>query len=741
MKTFSNQKKSFAKQQNVLSANNDIDTYTRTIYPRTVDTSKQNIYALNTGMTLTNDLQKTAYLNTNDFRTSDAHSPPTGQFGLTTLRTESMFQNNDFTQQNPLFTQLTGYTRQYPRYYTQYPGYGYSTPSYPGQYLGYTQTYQVYGNQQAGYIQQNAKPLVDTSSRSAALLTDNDIERARTNTSQHIQFKTHSLTRVTQKPFQYQQFLSPGFTRYNVLMQNSLNQVADRKQVLNWSRFFSTARNKNVLTNRNFPKKLIKTSFMQNVSKPFLSHVNSTLLMKEIISIDKQLQDEVTLMQQNDMLKHLIITSHRSPNPEAFQKLSSRSSINRGVIPENKRFLDIGQNGIKDILDIKYAQLEDKLLSDIKRRQALLQTLEQETLEMHYKAIMTKPTVKPTLMSTPITVSELGDFFDKMDEPQKIWNAPNITAKNESVVPEDTLDFFPPDVKTKKRSFPEILVKDDSKREDNFGSEKRLSLVKNRLLIKDRDYVSRVRDNLIIVDLDKVKKPILLKTNISNNKYQTDNGNKNSLNSQLHKLNSRVLSIVTNKNSDTTENAVKRTLKQNKLANVSVVASNQPVGISKVNLNASTFLNNQANELLEINNTFWKTFHKHSVTPFLWLSKRKPESIYTNIHRNGSSKFGNPVLLKNLNLIENSIKKDSLLGSKNNIREQFSRNILFKNKFYNDVIRSSMKRKLLHDTITKANSRLNNKALMNTPRPALITRRLFQITDITHGINNWNNVD
>ena len=742
MKTFSSQKKNFATQQSLLSAKNDISTNTRTIYPRTVDTNKQNIYALNTGMTLTNNFQKTAYLNTNVFRTSDVHSPPTGQFGLTTLQTESMFQNNDFTQQNPLFTQLTGYTRQYPSYYTQYPGYAYSTPSYPGQYLGYPQTYQDYGNQQVGYIQQNAKSLVDTTGRSAPLLTNKDIKRARTNTSQHIQFNTHSLTRVTQKPFQYQQFLSPGFTRYNAQMRHSLNQVADRKQVLNWSRFFSTAQNKNVLTNRKFAKRLIKAGFIQNVSKPFLSHVNSSFLMKEIISIDKQLKDEVTLLQQRDMLKHLSITNHRSLNPEAFQKLSSRSSINRGVISENKRFSDIGQNGIKDILDIKYAQLEDKLLSDIKRRQALLQTLEQETLEMHYKAIMTKPTVKPILMSTPITISELGDFFDKMDEPQKMWNAPNNTAKNESLVPEDTLDFFAPDLKTEKRSFPEILVGGDSKREDKFGSEKRISLVKNRLLTKDRDYVSRVRNNLIVLDLDEVKKSILLKTNSSNNKYQTDTGNKNSLKNQLYKLNSRVLPIVTNRTYDTTDNALKRTLKRNKLANVSVVASHPSVAISKVNLNTSTFLNNQPNQILEGNNTFWRTFPNHFLTPSLWISRLKPESIYANIYRNGLSKFGNPALLKNLNLRENSIDNNkSRLDSKNNMREQFSRNILFKNKFYDDVIRSSMKKKLLHDAVQNPNSRFNNKALRNTPRPGLVTRRLFKITDITHGINNRNNLD
>ena len=741
MKTFSNQKRNFATQQNLLSTKNDIATNTRTIYPRTVDTNKQNIYPLNTGMTLTNNFQKTAYLNTNDFRTFDVHSSPTGQFGLTTLQPGSMFQNNDFTQQNPLFTQLTGYTRQYPSYYTQYPGYAYSTPSHPGKYLSYPQTYQVYGNQQAGYIQQNAKAIVDTTGRSVALLTNKDIERALTNNSQHIQFNTHSLTRVTQKPFQYQQFLSPGFTRYNAQVQSSLNEVVDRKQVLNWSRFFTTAPNKNVFTNRKFAKKLIKASLIKNASKPFLSHVNSTLLMKEIISIDKQLKDEVTLLQQNDMLKHLSITSHRSLNPEAFQKISSRSSINRGAISENKRFSDIGQNGIKDILDIKYAQLEDKLLSDIKRRQALLQTLEQETLEMHYKTIMNKPTVKPTLMSTPITISELGDFFDKMDETQKIWNAPNNTAKNESVLPEDNLDFFAPDLKTEKRSFPESLVGGDSKREDKFGSEKRISLVKNRLLIKDRDCFSRVRNNLIILDVDKVKKSILLTNSSSNNKYQTGTGNKNSIKKHLYKLNSRVLPIVTNRNYDTIENAVKRTLKRNKLSNVSVVALHPSVGISKVNLNRRRFLKNQPDQILEKNNAFWKTFPNHSLTPSLWISQRKPKSIYVNIYRNGLSKLGNPVLLKNLNLIENSIDKESWLDSKNNMREQFPRNILFKNKFYNDVIRSSMKKKLLQDTVENPNSRFNNKALRNTPSPALITRRRFKITDITHGIKNWNNVD
>lgn len=52
-----------------------------------------------------------------------------------------------------------------------------------------------------------------------------------------------------------------------------------------------------------------------------------------------------------------------------------------------------------------------------------------------------------------------------------------------------------------------------------------------------------------------------------------------------------------------------------------------------------------------------------------------------------------------------------------------------------------MKKKLLQDTVENPNSRFNNKALRNTPSPALITRRRFKITDITHGIKNWNNVD
>ena len=161
-------------------------------------------------------------------------------------------------------------------------------------------------------------------------------------------------------------------------------------------------------------------NIQQNMPQVAVANAYNPTASSELQQINAELKDDVSLLNAKGSGPVLTLNDYDSLAPQLIENIAARSKIDITQIKTDKNMKTkqessseesdaskraiTNSNAPKDILDIKYSQLEDKLMNDIRRRQAVLQKLEQESITRHY----TKP--------DPIPVEKLGDIFQRISQ-------------------------------------------------------------------------------------------------------------------------------------------------------------------------------------------------------------------------------------------------------------------------------------------------------------------------------------
>ncbi|XP_065648522.1 GATA zinc finger domain-containing protein 14 isoform X2 [Hydra vulgaris] len=195
------------------------------------------------------------------------------------------------------------------------------------------------------------------------------------------------------------------------------------------------------LKNANTSEHFAKKSLYSNITPPYFN----------IKSMERGFDKKKT--KNNEIKKKQYYDQMMQENDEDFNeqdhydiKNAFEIQINENKQDNNKQYFNdlINTNSVKDLLDIKYAQIENKLVNDLKLRQAVLQKLEQDSIILEQEEHKKEKLLKESY-GKPVSLSTLNEIFREINgETNKLLNESKLVHDRTQIFQDNNLILFEP---------------------------------------------------------------------------------------------------------------------------------------------------------------------------------------------------------------------------------------------------------------------------------------------------------
>ncbi|XP_047128250.1 GATA zinc finger domain-containing protein 14 isoform X2 [Hydra vulgaris] len=195
------------------------------------------------------------------------------------------------------------------------------------------------------------------------------------------------------------------------------------------------------LKNANSSAHFAKKSLYSNITPPYFN----------IKPMERGFNRKKT--KNNEIKKKQFYDQMMQENDEDFNeqdhydiKNAFEIQINENKQDNNKQYSNdfINTNSVKDLLDIKYAQIENKLVNDLKLRQAVLQKLEQDSIILEQEEHKKEKLLKESY-GKPVSLSTLNEIFREInEETNKMSNESKLVHDRTQIFQENNLILLEP---------------------------------------------------------------------------------------------------------------------------------------------------------------------------------------------------------------------------------------------------------------------------------------------------------